>query len=256
MARRGSASPARATESSSLSGGYERDGRSLAESRESADSRAQPSGAAREFVPGERANAHERPMIGAVRPRNVILCVVSLALTALGAISLARAATPRPATPATARAGVFVGRIAAKGRTVVDPGDGTKLVLTRLTLRGTRLANLGSDGPPPPDEELEVWFRGGVVSEDLGSFVADAPAEHETRVGRWSVVRHRWSENLGILEDGTALAGEALEGGRAGLFTAFVSTDGALIVQGRPGTQIGRNVPSSALQRMIPAGSR
>lgn len=195
-------------------------------------------------------------MIGAVRPRNVILCVVSLALTALGAISLARAATPRPATPAAARAGVFVGRIAAKGRTVVDPGDGTKLVLTRLTLRGTRLANLGSDGPPPPDEELEVWFRGGVVSEDLGSFVADAPAEHETRVGRWSVVRHRWSENLGILEDGTALAGEALEGGRAGLFTAFVSTDGALIVQGRPGTQIGRNVPASALQRMIPAGSR
>ena len=78
-----------------------------------------------------------------------------------------------------------------------------------------------------------MWFRGGIVSEDLGSFVADAPARHETRVGRWSVVRHRWSENLGILEDGTVLAGEALEGGRAGLFTAFVSTDGALIVQGR-----------------------
>ena len=195
-------------------------------------------------------------MIGAVKPRNAILFAVALALTALGAISLARAATPRSATPAAARAGVFVGRIAAKSRTAVDPGDGTKLVLTRLTLRGTRLADLGSDGPPPPDEELEVWFRGGVVSEDLGSFVADAPAEHETRVGRWAVVMHRRSENLGILDDGSVLAGEALEGGRAGLFTAFVATSGTLIVQGRPGTQIGRNVPANALQRMIPAGSR
>ena len=159
---------------------------------------------------------------------------VALALTGLGVISLARAATPCSATPAAARAGVFVGRIAAKGRTVVDPGDGTKLVLTRLTLRGTRLAVLGKDGPPPPDEELEVWFRGGVVSEDLGSFVADAPARHETRVGRWSVVRHRWSENLGILEDGTVLAGEVLEGGRAGLFTAFISTDGSAHRSGTP----------------------
>ncbi|MEE2939443.1 MAG: hypothetical protein VX460_03560, partial [Planctomycetota bacterium] len=155
-----------------------------------------------------------------------------------------------------ARASVFVGRIAASGRTAVDPGDGTRLVLTKLTLRGTPLASLEGDGPPPPDEELEVWFRGGVVSEDLGSFVADAPARHETRVGRWAVVVHGRSEDLGILEDGSVLAGEALEGGRAGLFTAFVATGGGLIVQGRPGTQIGRNVPASALQRMIPAGSR
>lgn len=186
----------------------------------------------------------------------MILFAVALAFTGLGVISLARAATPRSTAPAAARAGVFVGRVAAKGRTVVDPGDGTKLVLTRLTLRGTRLAGLGSDGPPPPDEELEVWFRGGVVSEDLGSFVADAPARHETRVGRWTVVMHRRSENLGILEDGTLLAGEALEGGRAGLFTAFVATGGTLIVQGRPGTQIGRNVPASTLRSMIPTGPR
>ena len=75
--------------------------------------------------------------------------------------------------------------------------------------------------------------------------------------------RHRFPLNKqlllyagNVLEDGTVLAGEVLEGGRAGLFTAFVATDGALIVQGRPGTQIGRNVPASALQRMIPAGSR
>ena len=186
----------------------------------------------------------------------MILLAVGLALAGVGAISLARAAASRPTSHAPSRAGVFVGRIAACGRTSVDPGDGTRLVLTRLTLRGTPLASLEGDGPPPPDEELEVWFRGGVVSEDLGSFVADAPARHETRVGRWTVVMHRRSENLGILEDGTLLAGEALEGGRAGLFTAFVATGGTLIVQGRPGTQIGRNVPASTLRSMIPTGPR
>ena len=186
----------------------------------------------------------------------MILFAVALAATGVGAISLARATAPRSTSPVAARASVFVGRIAASGRTVVDPGDGTRLVLTRLTLRGTPLASLEGDGPPPFDEELEVWFRGGVVSEDLGSFVADAPARHETRVGRWAVVTHARSENLGILEDGSVLAGEALQGGRAGLLTAFVATDGALIFQGRPGTQIGRNVPARALRSMILTGPR
>ena len=75
-------------------------------------------------------------------------------------------------------------------------------------------------------------------------------------MGRWAVVTHARSENLGILEDGSVLAGEALQGGRAGLLTAFVATDGALIVQGRPGTQIGRNVPARALRSMILTGPR
>ena len=181
----------------------------------------------------------------------MFLFAVALAATGLSALSLARVAASRSTAPATARAGVFVGRIAARDCTAVDPGDGTRLVLTRLTLRGTPLASLGGDGPPPPEEELEVWFRGGIVSEDLGSFVADAPARHETRVGRWAVVVHGRSEELGILEDGSVLAGEALQGGRAGLFTAFVATGGELIVQGRPGARIDRNVPASALRSMI-----
>lgn len=189
-------------------------------------------------------------------PRNRILLALCLALLGWGTLARVRAAGA-PAEPvATAAQGAFVGRIAERTHAVVDPGDGTQLVLTGLTLRGTALASVVGDGPPPADEELVVWFPGGVVSEDLGSFVADAPARHETREGRWIVALHRRSDALGTLEDGTRLAGQVLEGGRAGLFTAFVATGGDLIVQGRPGTLVGRNVPVGALRSMIPAGPR
>lgn len=173
-------------------------------------------------------------------------------LAALGGVlAFGRGEPVAPAPVAQAREGLFAGVVVARQHAVVDPGDGTRLVLTGLTLDGTPLASLAGDAPPEPAHTLQLWFPGGVVSEDLGSFVADAPARHETREGRWLVVRHRPSAELGRLENGEVLAGEVLVGGCIGLHTAFVSREGRFIVQGRPGTRLTRNVPGSEARNLL-----
>lgn len=177
---------------------------------------------------------------------------LAAALVALAAVALPRAVGARPGAQPHGT-GAFLGEVTARRHVVVDPGDGTQLVMTALTLSGTSLAEWPDDGPPHAPRELELWFPGGVLSEDLGSFVADAPPRHATRVGRLVLALHRPSEHFGTTPGGEVLAGQVLAGGGAGLFTAFRATTGAVVVQGRPGTTLPRNVHVPAARAMISA---
>lgn len=117
--------------------------------------------------------------------------------------------------------GATIGVISAMEVRKVDPGDGAPLIFTGLTVRGTDLAT----GEP---REVQVWYPGGVVDEDTGSFTADAPKRHQTRIGRGAVVFHRHSDNMG-----GGLAGEVLVGGAAGLLNTFQTSDKHTLVLGK-----------------------
>lgn len=118
------------------------------------------------------------------------------------------------------------GVITAREARVVDPGDGAPLIFTGLTVRGTDLAS----GEP---QEVQVWFPGGVVDEDTGSFTADSPKRHRTRVGRGAIVFHRHSDDMG-----GGLRGQVLVGGAAGLMNTHRTGDNRTVVlrAGAPGT--------------------
>ncbi len=124
--------------------------------------------------------------------------------------------------------GATMGVITAREAREVDPGDGAPLIFTGLTVRGTDLAT----GTP---EEVQVWFPGGIVDEDTGSFTADGPKRHGTRIGRGAIVFHRHSDDMG-----GGLAGDVLVGGAAGLLNTFSTSDKRTLVLGK-----GQDGPSS-----------
>lgn len=122
--------------------------------------------------------------------------------------------------------GRFLGTIEEVSVQEVDPGDGAPLYLTTLLVRGTRLAS----GVGSTEETVlhEVTFLGGFLDPDHGSFNSTAPPSHQTREGRRILYYYQDQDDIV-----GGVGGAALLRGRAGLFTAFETQDGAVMVQGR-----------------------
>jgi len=197
-------------------------------------------------------------------------------LAAPVALGLARGVRPAPPGPAQERPtaaaerlnpllglvrradAILEGRIEAREAFTLDPGDGAPMVLTRVTVRGRRLggtalAGQGRPGPEPPTEPALHTFlvHGGLLEGGLeGSFVPDAPARHELRIGRGVVAF--CAEAHAAMASGPGLEGLMPIGGRAGLFNSFVARSGEVIVQGRGlGSAIPVNIPLPELVERI-----
>lgn len=140
--------------------------------------------------------------------------------------------------------GVIAGRIADRSVREIDAGDGAPLYLTTLAIIGTDLARTRGDAAPGDAIRVDVSFAGGFLDETRGGFVASAPPRDHTRVGRDVVAFYRHEDDLV-----GGVSGNALVGAGSGLFTAFRSRRGAVIVQGRGrGTAIPRNIALNDLK--------
>lgn len=198
---------------------------------------------------------------------------------ALTATLFAASIAPPPAGPLTGPAGgghesmtlrelvgvshgVFVGTVAGREVTSIDPGDGAPLFITTLEVRGRAVALADGTGLAPgagtDDDELRtlhVRFPGGFVDQETGTFNSTAPPRHATRDGRGVIVFFEEHENgLG------AGPGRVLVGGSAGLYTTFRARDGRVIVQGRSSSVAlphNRTLPDleSELRNLTPAES-
>lgn len=142
---------------------------------------------------------------------------------------------------------IVEGRIESAVAFSLDPGDGAPMVLTEVVVRGRRLGGTAvapdasdrtdraaDDAAAPTTEPALHTFlvHGGLLEDGLGgSFVPDAPARHELRVGRGVVA---FCANAHArMASGPDLDGVMPIGGRAGLFNTFVARSGEVIVQGR-----------------------
>ncbi|MEM8709836.1 MAG: hypothetical protein AAGG01_02705 [Planctomycetota bacterium] len=121
--------------------------------------------------------------------------------------------------------GAFLGTIVDAEVREVDAGDGGSIFLTALTVRGTGLAPASGASQ---EEEHEVVFFGGFVDDERGTFNSSAPPAHRTRIGRRVFYYYESQVDLP-----GGMRADALLRGDAGLFTAFESPSGDLIVQGR-----------------------
>lgn len=142
---------------------------------------------------------------------------------------------------------IVEGRIESAVAFSLDPGDGAPMVLTEVVVRGRRLggtavapgpgdrtpAAAGDPAAPATEPALHTFLvHGGLLEDGLGgSFVPDAPARHELRVGRGVVA---FCANAHArMATGRDLDGVMPIGGRAGLFNTFEARSGEVIVQGR-----------------------
>lgn len=123
--------------------------------------------------------------------------------------------------------GTFLGTIERISVQEVDPGDGAPLYLTTLSVRGTHVASVGGGADPSPSEH-EVTFLGGFLDADHGSFNSTAPPAHQIRTGQRILYFYDAQDDIA-----GGVPGNALLRGRAGLFTAFETRNGRVMVQGR-----------------------
>lgn len=134
--------------------------------------------------------------------------------------------------------GAVLGTITGISVQEIDPGDGVPLFLTTLTVSGTEIASgEGSRGDSKgdsdaprfgPEQSHEVTFLGGFTEPEHGTFNSTAPPAHQARIGRRIFYYYQAQDDIA-----GGVSGNALLRGRAGLFTAFETRAGELIVQGR-----------------------
>lgn len=143
-------------------------------------------------------------------------------------------------TMLTASEGAVAGRIESRSVREATAADGGLIYFTTLRVVGTDLASGES-------RSVDVVYVGGFLDAERGSFSSTAPPSHQTVVGREVVAFHHRSDDLG-----GGFGGEALVGGRSGLFTTFRSRKGASIVQGRgAGHAVERNLTLEDLRAQV-----
>lgn len=117
--------------------------------------------------------------------------------------------------------------------------NGPGLYFTRLTLEGVTL----EDGTAI---RVDVVHLGGVLDEDYGAYVSEAPSADDTAIGTRVIAFYTWVDNLG-----GGVAGNALYGAQGGIFRAVEGPTGTVVLGRGAGFALAHNLSVDALTAAI-----